>query len=134
MRQDYQGELAALVACALSAVTLLTVGVQGDSRSHAPPPEAIPCRVLEAHTSPQSGVTVIVFHQRDASDRARLGELLRGHSGEAVEIQTADGHWHAATVLRLKSCFGRGLLLFPAKEATLGEKDEFVLRFSSKAR
>jgi hypothetical protein len=29
--------------------------------------------------------------------------------------------------MRLKSCFGRGLLLFPADAARIAEKDEFLL-------
>jgi hypothetical protein len=33
----------------------------------------------------------------------------------------------SATVMRLKSCFGRGLLLFRAADATVVEKDELLL-------
>jgi hypothetical protein len=36
--------------------------------------------------------------------------------------------------MRLKSCFGRGLLLFRAGTATLAEKDEFLLREPAAAR
>jgi hypothetical protein len=49
----------------------------------------------------------------------------------SVEFQTADGAWHPATAFRLKNCFGRGLLIFPAGSAQLEEKAEFLLRVSS---
>src|SRR5438876_508045 len=42
----------------------------------APASTAIPCRVLESHTSDRDQMTVVVFHQRDAGDRTRLGELI----------------------------------------------------------
>jgi len=74
-------------------------------------------------------VTLVLFHQQDEKERARLGSLLRQHSGAAVEFQTPDGAWHTASVLRLKSCFGRGLLLFSAGVAQLQEKGGFLLRF-----
>ncbi len=98
-----------------------------------PPTSArvVACRVLEVHTSPELHVTLVLFHQQDEKERARLGTLLRRHSGASVEFQTADGAWHTASVLRLKSCFGRGLLLFSAGTAELREKEEFLLRFSS---
>lgn len=98
-------------------------------RSLAAAGETIACRVLEAHTSAQQQTTVVVFHHQDQKDSARLGTLLRQHSEASVEFQTADGTWHSATVLRLKSCFGRGLLLFPSGAAQLAEKDVFLLKF-----
>ncbi len=94
----------------------------------ASPQPLVACRALEAHTDAALGVTIIVFHQRDDADRSRVGALLRAHDGAAIEFQTSDGVLHAATVMRLKSCFGRGLLLFRAGAATLAAKDEFLLR------
>lgn len=91
------------------------------------PNTLVACRVLEAHTDTTLGVTVVVFHQRDDADRSRVGTLLRAHDGAAIEFQTSDGASHAATVMRLKSCFGRGLLLFRAGAASVAEKDEFLL-------
>jgi hypothetical protein len=93
-----------------------------------PPGSPVACRVLEAHADAALGVTVVVFHQRDDADRARVGALLRAHDGAAIEFQTSDGASHAATVMRLKACFGRGLLLFRSGGAVLAEKDEFLLR------
>jgi hypothetical protein len=94
--------------------------------------ETLACRALEVHTSEQPAVTLVIFHQREKKDSERLGALLREYAQGPVEFQTADGAWHSATVTRLRTCFGRGLLLFPAGSARLAEKDVFVLRFPSK--
>ncbi len=94
-------------------------------------PEAVECRVMEVFVAEQIGAAAI-FHQRDKVDGPRLGELLLAHSGAEMEFRTSDGKWHRATIFRVKSCFGRGLLVFAASEAKLGEKDEFVLRFLEK--
>ncbi len=92
---------------------------------------AIACRVLEAHSSKQPAVTVVVFHHRDKQDQASLSSLLQQHSGERVDVQANDGKWQTATLVRLKSCFGRGLLLSPNGALQLKDGDEFFLRFST---
>jgi len=101
----------------------------------APPTSAdsgmIACRALEAHTDDELKVTVIVFHQRDEAQRAPLAALLREHSGARVEVQAGDGAWRPARLVRLKSCFGRGLLILPAA-APFSDRAEFVLRVPSK--
>jgi hypothetical protein len=89
----------------------------------------VPCRVLEAGTSQRFGMAIVIFHYRDEANRARLGALLREYDGETAQFSTADGNWHTATVLRLKTCFGRGLLLFPAAQAHLAAHDQFILKF-----
>lgn len=94
--------------------------------------ESIQCRVMEVFVAGRLGATAVIFHQRDKADGPRLGELLQAHSGEEVEFETRDGQWHRATVVRLKSCFGRGLLLFAVGEAKLAAKDDFVLHFPQK--
>lgn len=87
---------------------------------------------MEVHTDAANRTTVIVFHQRDDATRAALAELLRAHSGVTAEIQVGDAHaWQRATVFRLKSCFGRGLLLVPSGGAQLNEGGEFNLRVPS---
>ena len=94
------------------------------------PPEAtIACSVLEAHTNPELRVSAAVFHQRNKDEAARFSALLKEHADASVEFQTTDGAWHKASVARLKSSFGRGLLLFAADSAQLKEKDTFVLKF-----
>jgi len=87
----------------------------------------VACRTLEAHTDDELKVTVVVFHQRDEAQRSQLATLLRGHSGEMVEVRAGDGVWRRARMVRLKSCFGRGLLLLPAP-APFSESAEFTLR------
>ena len=87
----------------------------------------IACRVMESFKDDRLGVTVIVFHQRDKADGPRLGAMLLSHSGQAMEIVLAGGRSHRVTVFRVKSCFGRGLLLLPAP-AKLDEGGEFVLK------
>jgi hypothetical protein len=92
----------------------------------------IACRVIEAFVAGRLGVRAVLFHQRDKTDGPRLGALLLAHSGEEIEFETRDGQPHRALVFRVKSCFGRGLLLVPASESKLGEKDEFTLRLPEK--
>src|SRR5712692_1212989 len=94
----------------------------------AQPADTIACRVMEAHTSPELRVSTVVFHQRDKDEGPRLSSLLAQHSGASVECQTKDGVRHRAQVFRLKSCFGRGLLVFAADSARLAEKGGFLLR------
>ncbi len=117
------------VAFLAAALPLLASVLYAGSGSFPAQQNVVACRVLEAHTSPQFRLTVVVFHHRDEKERGRLGTLLRERSGATVEFQAADGAWHSATVLRLKSCFGRGLLLFPAGTAQLTDRDELVLKF-----
>lgn len=93
--------------------------------------KTIDCRVMEVFVVDRLGATAVIFHQRDQADGPRLGELLLANAGAEVEFKTGDGRWHHATVARMKSCFGRGLLLFAAREAKLAEKDDIVLRFQS---
>ena len=90
---------------------------------------AIACRALEVHTDGELKVTVVVFHQRDKAQRSQVAALLREHSGEMVEVRAGDGVWHRARMVRLKSCFGRGLLLVPAP-APFSEHSDFELRYS----
>ena len=88
----------------------------------------IVCSVMEAFEEGRLGVRAIVFHQRDKADGPRLGSLLLTHSGEEMELETAGGRRYRATVFRVKSCFGRGLVLLPTSKLKLGEQDEFTLR------
>lgn len=94
------------------------------------PERTVNCRAMEVFTAKSVGATAVVFHQRDSADAQRLGELLRAQTGEEVKFQTADGLWHRATVGRVKSCFGRGLLLFASSETKLAAREDFVLRFA----
>ena len=94
-----------------------------------PPQATITCSVLEAHMNPDLGISAAVFHQRNKDEAARFSVLLKEHTDAPVEFQTNDGTWHKGSVARLKSSFGRGLLLFASSSAQLKEKDIFVLKF-----
>lgn len=94
-------------------------------------PRVVFCKVLEAHTSRDPAVSVVVFHQRDKADAERLRALLRqAAEGGAVEIQASEGgEWQPAGIVRLKSCFGRGLLILPSGASPLVAGSTFLLRF-----
>jgi hypothetical protein len=94
--------------------------------------KTINCRAMEVFVAERLGATAVIFHQRDKADGPRLGKLLLTYSGEEVDFETRDGQRHRATAARMKSCFGRGLLIFAAGEAKLAEKEGFVLRFPEK--
>jgi hypothetical protein len=111
----------------LAVLLLLLPILAGAQTQPRPLPVILACRALETHTDPNSKIIVIVFHQRDVAQRAELAVLLRDHSGQSVEIQGADGGWHPARMFRLKSCFGRGLLMLAAP-SPVAEHEQFLLR------
>jgi hypothetical protein len=89
----------------------------------------VSCRVLESHTSAERGMTIVIFHQSAKEDQADLSNLLKQNEGATVERNSGDERWHPATVLRLKSCFERGLLLVPSGCAPPKEGQTFLLKF-----
>lgn len=119
------------IAASISGFGFPAAMGQGDAGAPAQASNGIACRVMEVHTSAQEKVTVAVFHQRDDQDRGRLSAFLHRHPEQSVRFQTKDGAWHTATVARLKSCFGRGLLIFPTEALSLRERDEFFLEMAT---
>ncbi len=123
----YLGPFAIAVASLLPAVAV------PQTLQHRPAeqnPRVVACRVMEAHTSRDPSVTVVLFHQREKADALRLKALLLRASDKAVEFQTGDGgEWHPAHVARLKYCFGRGLLVLPESATPLADGATFLLRF-----
>ena len=99
-----------------------------------PQPATISCKVLEVHVSEQPPVMAVLFNQAESSDHDHLSELLKQYSGKAVHFKAGSADWHAATVVRMKDCFGRGLLLVPAGTVELKEKEEFSVRFGEAAK
>jgi len=91
---------------------------------------AITCRVIEAHTAGHPAVVAVVFHQAQKGDQPRLASLLLQHSGEEAEVQIGGAARTAGSVFRLKSCFGRGLLLLPADAPPLKDGETFTLTFA----
>ena len=94
-------------------------------------PRVVVCKVMETHASREPAVSVAVFHQRDKADAERLKELLqKSVDGGAVEFQVSGAaEWRAAAVARLKSCFGRGLLIVPTGVTAPAAGTIFLLRF-----
>ncbi len=90
------------------------------------------CHALETHTNAQPAVTVVVFTQRDKPDHARLSDLLKESDSAAVELRTTDGKWHKATLVRLRTCFGRGMLFLAADSGAPHDRENFLLRFPPK--
>jgi hypothetical protein len=74
------------------------------------------------------GVRAIIFHQRNKADGPRLGSLLLAHSGQEMELEATGGQRYRGAVFRVKSAFGRGLVLVPVSKLKLGKSDEFTLR------
>lgn len=110
------------------------VGVFPSARAQEPPgpspvTAAVVCRTLEVKTAEPLGVVLAIFHQANKNDGPRLGELLRQSDGVSVEFETSDRRTHTATLFRLGTCFGRGLLVFPTGAARLTPRDQFWLRF-----
>jgi len=116
-----------ILAASLLVMLPAFAGPQTPPNSAAASAGTIACRVLEAHSDDALKVSVVVFHQRDEGQRSQLAELLREHSGTMVEVQAGQGSWQRARLARLKSCFGRGLLMLRGT-AHFSEHAEFVLR------
>lgn len=95
-------------------------------------PNVVACHALEVHTNAQPAITILVFNQKNRDDHERLSDLLKDNEGASVEVKASDGTWHKASVARLRSCFGRGLLFFSGESSPVEEKDDFVLRFPAK--
>jgi hypothetical protein len=112
----------------LLALSLLAVAQENQHADAV----TIACRALEVHTDPQLKTAVIVFHQRDQAQASELAVLLRDHAGEMVEVQGDDGGWHRARMERLKSAFGRGMLML-ASPSPIGERSQFLLRVAGGA-
>ena len=91
----------------------------------------VACRVLEAHAAAWPGVTIVLFHQQEKQDQALLGSLLNANSGARVGVKMGAGDWKPATVVRLKSCFGRGLLMFPAGAEAPKDGETLLVKFPS---
>jgi hypothetical protein len=110
------------------------IAINARPQSTAPVAHAnvVACRVLETHTSDQPPIITVVFHHRDREDGPVLGSLLLENSGAIVEIQIGkDGPRQTGRVFRLKSCFGRGLLLLPTGATAPKDREVFTIKFPS---
>jgi hypothetical protein len=119
-----------VVPALLATIALCAPLFAAGRQTAADDPGAITCRVIEAHAGAHPAVVAVVFHQAEKADQPRLGSLLREHSGEQAEVQIGGETQTGVSVFRLKSCFGRGLLLLPANAPPLKDGATFVLKFS----
>lgn len=118
----------------LSIFLFVIPEASGQQLQHRPAeqnPRVVACRVREAHTSRNPAAGLVVFSQRDKADAERFRTLLRSAlEGGAVEFRSSEGgEWQPASVVRLKTCFGRGLLILPAGEAPPAEGSTILVRF-----
>jgi hypothetical protein len=97
-----------------------------------PAPRYVNCHALETHSNAQPAVTIVVFNQRDKPDHVRLSDLIKENDGGSVELRTSDGKWHKATLVRLRTCFGRGMLFMAGDAGEPKDRDNFLLRFPPK--
>lgn len=124
----------------LSLVSLVALFVLTPNSSLATPPDQashpastsnlVTCRVLEVHANKDPGVVLVIFHQRDKQDQPRFAALLKQSSGGTIQIRPPGAQWQTAAVIRLKSCFGRGMLILPAGTTSPKEHADLVVKFS----
>ena len=122
---------------ALTAVLLIPLhNLSSGGSAQAPVTKAdnepVVCSVMEVFEDGKLGVRAVIFHQRDKADGPRLGALLLAHAGEEMELQAPGGPRYRATVFRVKSAFGRGLVMTPVGRFKLAAQDQFSLRLPEK--
>ena len=113
-----------ILASALSAASLQNAAPAGSDTTT----QTIVCRVLEVKADSKTSVTIVIFHQANKADGPALGEMLKGNDGANAAFVTSDGKPHQATVFRLDTCFGRGMLVFPSPAAHLNLHEQFSIR------
>jgi hypothetical protein len=119
-----------LLALCFASMSISALAVPG--RDQQAPPAAsnvIACRILEVHANKEPGVVLVIFHQRDKKDQPRFAALLKQSTGGAIQIRPTGAQWQSAQVVRLKSCFGRGLLILPAGTTPLKERADLLVKF-----
>lgn len=122
-----------LLSTALACAAVFTAVSARSQSATASSANTVACRVLESHAAGQPAVVAVVFHQLEKQDASRLGALLAQNSGTTVEIQVGEaGARLRAQVFRLKSCFGRGLLLLPADATAPKDGESFTVSFPAR--
>ena len=56
-------------------------------------------------------VSAVLVNHADAAERDQFARWLQAHPRSAVKIRNKAGQETAATIFRVRMCFGRGLLL-----------------------
>ena len=124
----------AVLVCAIAFVVPSLAARQAASHPNAAPESAVvDCRVLEAHASTAPAALVVIFHQLEKKDQPRLAALIKANSGTDADIQIRSSAWTKARIFRLRTCFGRGMMILSPGEAGLKDGDAFRIRFSNAA-
>jgi hypothetical protein len=122
--------LVSLVALFALAPNSLLATPRDQAAHAAAPSNVVICRVLEVHANKDPGIVLVIFHQRDKQDQPRFAALLKQSSGGTIQIRPSGAQWQSAAVIRLKSCFGRGMLILPAGTTSLKERADLVVKFT----
>jgi hypothetical protein len=119
------------LSVASASISALAHPGQGQQAPAAPTggSSVVACRILEIHANKEPGVVLVIFHQRDKKDQPRFAALLKQSTGGAIQIRPTGAQWQSAQVVRLKSCFGRGLLILPAGTTALKERADLLVKF-----
>lgn len=123
-----------LLSIGAALVSVLLGVARGQELQHRPAeqnPRVVACRIREAHASRSPAAGLVIFSQKDKVDSQRLSGLLRrAQDGGAVEFQSNEGgDWTAGSIVRLKSCFGRGLMILPTGRPLPAEGSTILVRF-----
>ena len=130
MRFQPMSLIVRVLALCFASMSVLALAVPGHDQQ-APPAgsNVIACKILEVHANKEPGVVLVIFHQRDKKDQPRFAALLKQSTGGAIQIRPTGAQWQSAQVVRLKSCFGRGLLILPAGTTALKERADLLVKF-----
>ena len=88
-------------------------------------PASLRVAVLETFGDGQTSYAILVHHAEPASRNA-FARWLRLHPKSLVRVRTENGLEVAATIFRVRMCFGRGLIL-PGKPLQIHEQDVLTL-------
>jgi hypothetical protein len=81
--------------------------------------------VLETFAMNEKVFAVLVNHA-DPAERDQFAQWLQTHPQSAVRIRNKAGQETAATIFRVRMCFGRGLLLLN-QQITVRESDVLTI-------
>jgi hypothetical protein len=58
-----------------------------------------------------SNTRAVLVHHTDPAVRNAFGDWMRNHSKSTVRVRTQEGKEESAIIFRVRTCFGRGLIL-----------------------
>ncbi|MGA9883139.1 MAG: hypothetical protein WBQ34_05430 [Candidatus Acidiferrales bacterium] len=123
--------VAVLVFAVAFAVSSPAANQSSSHPNPAPESNTVQCRVVEAHASAKPAALLVIFRQQQKQDQPRLAALVKENSGSDAEVQIG-GAWSKVELFRLRTCFGRGMLVFPSAALLLKDGDTFRIRFAKR--